>query len=99
MHHQIYGPILIEVCLLKLAQIATDYATSADTLRKAIQGQTGWGWLGMNGVTLGLTGSSEPEKDTYLARIVSADHIFLCVAPNLSKDDDEVENFMELLRR
>jgi hypothetical protein len=53
----------------------------------------------MNGVTLGLTGSSEPEKDTYLARIVSANHIFLCVALSLSKDDDEVKNFMELLRR
>ena len=48
---------------------------------------------------MSLTGSSEPEKDKYLAGIVSADHIFLCVAPNLSKDDDEVENFMELLRR
>ena len=107
MHHQIYGPILIEVCLLKLAQIATDYATSADTLRKAIQGLSGWGWLGMNGVTLGLTGSSEPDKDKYLARMVSADHShrvheytsFLCVTPNLSKDDDEVRNFMELLIR
>ena len=107
MHHQIYGPILIEVCLLKLAQIATDYATSADTLRKAIQGQTGWGWLGMNGVTLGLTGSSEPDKVRYLARMVFADHShlvheytpFLCVTPNLSEDNDVVRNFMELLRR
>ena len=61
----------------------------------------------MNGVTLGLTGSSEPDKDKYLARMVSADHShrvheytsFLCVTPNLSKDDDEVRNFMELLMR